>query len=84
MPAKPALLPLSPSEPTPAPATADLLASDGFATVLEVARFLAVSRSQVYALLAAGKLVSATIGRSRRVPWRAVKQFAAEAITNGK
>jgi excisionase family DNA binding protein len=64
--------------------TADLLAEGGFATVLEVARFLAVSRSQVYALMEKGALPSARIGRSRRVPWVAVRKFAAEAITQSK
>ena len=41
----------------------------------EVARTLAVSRAKVYELISSGVLRSIRIGRSRRVPVFAVREF---------
>ena len=53
---------------------------DGLMRVTEAAAFLAVSRATLYALMADGKLTSVRIGRSRRVPRRAVIRLAALAL----
>ena len=44
-------------------------------TVEDAAEVLAVSRSRAYELIASGELASVSIGRSRRVPVRAIEQF---------
>jgi excisionase family DNA binding protein len=46
--------------------------SEGLDRIPEVSRYLKVSRSQVYALMERGVLPYVRIGRSRRVPHRAV------------
>ncbi len=52
------------------------LVAEGLATVSEAAGFLAVSRSTLYLLMDSGQLPHCKIGRARRIPWRAVHQFA--------
>lgn len=42
------------------------------------AEALAVSRSRVYELMAAGRLKSVTVGRSRRIPAAALDEFVAQ------
>ncbi len=49
-------------------------------TVTEAAQRLAVGRSQLYELLRRGEIVSVRIGRSRRVPVRALEDFAKAKI----
>lgn len=56
---------------------------DGFADVEGVADFLAVSRRTVYALMEGGVLPYIKVGRCRRLPWRAVREYAARALTGG-
>lgn len=51
------------------------LISDGLERVSETARFLGVSRSHVYRLIQEGVLPSVKIGKSRRVPVRAVREL---------
>lgn len=46
----------------------------GLATVAEVCAASSISRSQVYAMLQAGKLPSRQFGRSRRIPWSIVRE----------
>lgn len=41
----------------------------------EAAEFLALSRARVYELMAAGKIESILIGRSRRIPFAALHDF---------
>ena len=41
----------------------------------EAARHLGISRAKVYELIAAGELSSISIGRARRVPLVAIRQF---------
>ena len=55
---------------------ADMVA-DGLMRVAEVAEFLGLSRAAVYQLMGRGELPFTKIGRSRRVPRRALVEFAA-------
>lgn len=50
--------------------------ADGLVTVAQAASFLGISRSHVYALMDDGLLVFSKIGRSRRIPKRALLMLA--------
>jgi excisionase family DNA binding protein len=52
------------------------LVQDGLERLSHAARFLGISRSQIYKLIEVGALPSVKIGRSRRVPIRAVRELA--------
>jgi excisionase family DNA binding protein len=54
----------------------DQLLADGLERVRDSARFLSVSVSQVYALMQRGELPFVKIGKSRRIPRRALVEFA--------
>jgi len=56
---------------------------DGLMDVHEAARFLSLSRSTIYVLMDEGRLPFAKIGRSRRIPRRAVIEFAAAHLSGG-
>jgi excisionase family DNA binding protein len=56
---------------------------DGFATVLEAARFLKLGRSKVYDLMDAGALRYAKFGKARRLPWAVVRQYAEACLVGG-
>jgi excisionase family DNA binding protein len=56
------------------------LVQDGLERLSHAARFLGISRSQIYKLIEAGVLPSVKIGRSRRVPIRAVRELAARHL----
>lgn len=57
-------------------ATQPRLMKDGLATIQESSAFLGVSRSTLYALCDSGELPWVKIGRSRRIPRRALEQLA--------
>ena len=59
------------------------LVADGLMTVKECAEFLHLSRSTVYELMNAGELCFAKLGRSRRIPRRAVIELAARQLQGG-
>ncbi len=59
------------------------LVADGLMTVKECAEFLHLSRSTVYELMNAGELCFAKLGRSRRIPRRAVIELAARQLRGG-
>lgn len=61
-------------------ATGSSLGDGGFATVEEAGRFLALGRTKVYGLMDAGELRSVKIGKARRIPWQALKDFARRAV----
>jgi excisionase family DNA binding protein len=61
-------------------AAGDARAADGFATIAEAAEFLRLSRATVYNLMEAGQLAYAKFGRSRRVPRRALLEYAERCI----
>jgi len=46
-------------------------------TVVEAARRLSVGRTTMYALIASGEIPSVTVGRLRRVPAEALKDYVA-------
>lgn len=48
-------------------------------TVEEAARTLAIGRSAAYELIASGQLASVKIGRSRRVPVQALRDYVEKA-----
>jgi excisionase family DNA binding protein len=56
------------------------LVADGLVTVREAAAFFQVSRATVYELMASGALPFAKLGRSRRIPRRAMLELAAQAL----
>ena len=59
------------------------LVGDGLERISESARFLGVSRSFIYSLISRGILPSVQIGRSRRVPIKAVRELAANNVVHG-
>ena len=61
---------------------AELLA-DGLVTVQEAAQFLSISRSKLYDLMDNGELVFVKLGRSRRIPRRALIGLAASGLQGG-
>ena len=64
-------------------ADSEELVADGLLTVRECAEFLHLSRSKIYALMDAGELCFAKLGRSRRIPRRAVIELAARQLRGG-
>ncbi len=59
------------------------LVEDGLMTVREAADFLRISRSRLYELMDRGELIYLKLGRSRRIPRRAVIELAARALRGG-
>jgi excisionase family DNA binding protein len=57
---------------TPMP---DRMLREGLAKVAEAAEFLRLSRSKLYLLMDGRELPYVKIGRSRRIPWRALFAF---------
>jgi excisionase family DNA binding protein len=60
------------------------IVADGLLTVRECAEFLHLSRSKIYELMDAGELCFAKLGRSRRIPRRAVIELAARELRGGR
>jgi excisionase family DNA binding protein len=54
--------------------------AEGFASLTEAGEYLCLSRATLYKIMDAGELAYARFGRSRRVPWAALKEYAAKAI----
>ncbi len=52
----------------------------GFADVNEAAAFLSMARSSIYKLMDAGELTYAKFGKSRRIPWTALKAYAERCL----
>jgi excisionase family DNA binding protein len=53
---------------------------DGFATVPEAARFLGLSRAKLYQIMDNRELIYAKFGRSRRIPRRALHDYAKSCL----
>jgi excisionase family DNA binding protein len=62
------------------PDQAHALVADGLDTIKDAAAFLKVSVAQIYRLMAAGELPFSKIGRSRRIPRRALVELAARNL----
>jgi len=56
------------------------LADEGFVTVPEAAEFLSISRAKLYLIMDSGNLVYAKLGRSRRIPRRALPRYAERCL----
>jgi excisionase family DNA binding protein len=56
------------------------LIGSGFVGIPEAARFLSLSRSKLYQMMDNGQLMYAKFGRSRRIPRRALMQFAERCL----
>ncbi len=61
---------------------ADIVA-DGLVTLREAALFLSISRSKLYELMDNGELKFVKLGRSRRIPRRALIDLAASGLQGG-
>ena len=68
-----------PREPLPRDST---LSEMRFLTVAEVARLMRVSRMTVYRLVHSGELPAVRVGRSFRVPERAVHDYLSQAFND--
>jgi excisionase family DNA binding protein len=52
--------------------------------VPEAAKFLRLSRTTVYEMMDRGELRYAKFGKSRRIPWAALKALAAESLVGSR
>ena len=57
------------------PGRASPLVDEGFASIGEAVEFLSLCRATLYKFMDDGELVYAKFGRSRRIPWTALKEF---------
>jgi excisionase family DNA binding protein len=53
---------------------------DGFANIDDAGKFLRLSRATLYKLMENGSLAYAKMGRARRVPWRALHEYAQKSL----
>jgi len=60
----------------------ETLVGDGLLTTKEAAEFLGISVAGLYAIMARGELPFVKLGRSRRVPRRALIELAARNLTD--
>ena len=56
----------------------------GLATVRDAQEFLSVSRTKIYALMDAGELPFCKVGRCRRIPRRALHQYAEKVLVGAR
>lgn len=57
------------------PIAADGYPISGLATVEEAAAAMALSRSQIYAMIQRGELQAKRFGRACRIPWSAIREL---------
>ncbi len=60
------------------------LAAEGFMTPKEAATHLRICQTLIYRAMASGELLSTKVGRSRRIPRRAVTEYAANLLAAGQ
>jgi excisionase family DNA binding protein len=60
--------------------TSTAMIEGGFATVVEAAEFLRLSRAKVYQLMDQRELAYAKFGKSRRIPRRALNEYAERCV----
>jgi excisionase family DNA binding protein len=56
------------------------MVADGFANLFEASMYLRISRSAIYILMNAGELPFAKFGKSRRIPWEALRDYGARSM----
>lgn len=59
-------------------------ARDGLARIKEACDYLALSRAAVYGLMDKGQLEYVKLGRSRRIPWPALRSLIATSVIGGR
>jgi len=59
------------------------LVGEGLVTVAQACRFLAVSRSFLYGAMERGEIAYCRLGRARRIPVRALMEYAAKRLQGG-
>jgi excisionase family DNA binding protein len=59
------------------------IVADGLMTVTEAADFLRVARTRIYELMASGDLCYVKLGKSRRIPRRALVRLAERHLSTG-
>jgi excisionase family DNA binding protein len=57
-----------------------VLTAEGFADIPAAVDFLSVSRATVYKLMDIGELPYAKFGKSRRIPWAALREYASRCL----
>lgn len=55
---------------------------DGLATIDQAAKFLAVGRTTVYAMLRDNQLAAVKFRNARRIPWAALYKLPDDAVTS--
>ena len=60
----------------------DPVVNDGFASIEEGCKYLRICRASIYGLMEAGAIAYAKFGKSRRIPWRALKEYAARSLVS--
>jgi excisionase family DNA binding protein len=58
----------------------DEIVADGLETIEDARAFLSVSRTTLYQLMDTGKIAFVRFGRNRRIPRRALMDFAKEQL----
>jgi excisionase family DNA binding protein len=58
------------------------MVEDGFLGVAEASKFLGVCRSKIYQLMDTGQLAFAKFGRARRIPKRALREYAGRCMVS--
>jgi excisionase family DNA binding protein len=56
------------------------LTEDGFANIPEAGAYLHMSRTSIYKAMDNGELIYAKFGKARRIPWRALHEYAARCL----
>jgi excisionase family DNA binding protein len=59
------------------------IVDEGLATITQASEFLSWGTSSIYKAMDAGELTYAKLGKSRRIPWRALREFAARQLVDG-
>lgn len=67
----------------PGKETGESLIDDGLITVADACKLLAVSRSHLYNVMDKGELIYVKIGKSRRLPRRALEAFMRANLHGG-
>lgn len=62
----------------------EMLADDGLVTVTEAADFLSISRASLYLKMNRGEIQSCRLGKSRRIPKRALLNLIRDAMAEAK